>query len=94
MRDTLTLAAAAATNSRKPGIVTGVLGRASHLVMLPARTAQAVVAWGVGIVDRALTEIMVVAGLKSRKPVARQSGGTGIGSARSKGKGLAEGYAR
>lgn len=95
MRDTITLAAAAATNSRKPGVVTGVLGRTGELVMLPARTARAVVAWGLGIVDGALTEIMVVAGLRSRKPAGRQSSGLGNGSTtRSKGKGVAEGYAR
>ena len=95
MRDTLTLAAAAAGNSNRPGIVANVLGRARDLITLPVRTTQAVLAYPLGIVDRALMKVMVLAGLRSKKPVARQSSGSSNGSsARSKGKGLAEGYAR
>jgi len=94
MRDTLTLAAAAATNSRKQGVLAGTVGRIGDVVVFPIKMAQAVMAYSLSLVDRALTEIMIVAGLRSRKPVARQSGGSGNGSARAKGKGLADGYAR
>jgi len=95
MRDTLTLAAAAATNSRKPGVVAGLVGRTGEMVVWPIRMTQAVLAYPLGIVDRVLTEVMVLAGLRSRRPPARQSSGPSNGSlARSKGKSVAEGYAR
>jgi len=76
LRETLTLAAAAAKVSDSPGVVSGFIKSTTDIMFLPINVARAMVEYPIGIMDRVLTEVMGLFGLGSRTSSSRKSATT------------------
>lgn len=65
LRETLTLAAAAAKNN--PGVVSRLSTATIEILLIPMKIARATIEYPVRIADTVLTEVMVLFGLSSRQ---------------------------
>lgn len=73
LRETLTLAAAAAKVSSNPGVVSGVVNSVVEMFLLPVKIARAMVAYPISIIDKVLTEVMGLFGISSRSSASTSS---------------------
>jgi len=73
LRETLTLAAAATKVSTNHSVVSGFLNSLTEVLLLPMRLARAMVAYPISIMDKVLTEVMVLFGLSSRASTSSSS---------------------
>jgi hypothetical protein len=95
LRDTISLAAVAANASREKGVIAEAVTSATEIMWLPMKLVRVTLAWPMMLVERTLTEIMVLFGIRSRQAAAkRTTGAHGDSNGRGKAKGSGEGYAR
>jgi len=73
LRETLTLAAAAAKVSNDSGMISGLLSSITEMMLLPLKIVRAMVEYPISIMDKVLTEVMVLFGLSSRTSGANSS---------------------
>lgn len=73
LRETLTLAAAAAKVSNNPGVISRAMNSVVEMMLLPMKVARAIVAYPMSIIDKVLTEIMVLFGISSRSSASTSS---------------------